>query len=386
MPWTRAPTPARRYELLARLGEGTHGQVFLAEQISAGDFRRRVALKLLQDEQDPQGAAARRMRDEARVLGRLHHPSIVSATDLVRVQGGWAVVLEYVPGLTLGQVRRKLWEGGEHFPPRAALEAAVQVLWALDDAWHADNGRGERLCLVHRDIKPANVMLTPSGDVRVLDFGIARATLESREAETAAMTIIGTTVYMAPECLLGERATPRSDVYSTCATLVELLTSSPLGRSPVQAEAHATHVEDALDILPARLPEGAPLDALRTALRDGLAARADDRPDPRVLAATLAALAHATPGEGLHELAARTLDRDARPGEPVDGVLYEVHEAEPASHVPPAAEAFESLPAGELASLSEAATRIEADVDAGSGGGVLGGILGALWRVFGRDR
>lgn len=378
MPWTRAPAPTRRFELKARLGEGTQGQVFLAEQVSPGDFRRRVALKLLQDEQDPKGAAARRMRDEARVLGRLHHPSIVSATDLVRVSGGWAVVLEYVPGLTLGQVRRKLWDGNEHFPPRAALEAAVQVLWALDDAWHADNGEGERLCLVHRDIKPANLMLTHAGDIRVLDFGVARATLEAREAETGAMTIIGTTLYMAPECLLGERATPRSDVYSTCATLVEMVTSSPLGRSPVKAEAHARLVCDALDVLPVRLPKGAPVDALRAALRDGLAVRAEERPDPRMLAATLGALAHATPGEGLHELAWRILDRETRPGEPVDGVLHEVHGESSGEELPPVTEALEELTAEQLTALQDAETRV-----GGDRGGLLGGLLGAVWRAFG---
>ncbi len=131
--------------------------------------------------------------------------------------------MEYVAGRTLREILRE----GRKILPERALEITSGVLAALDYSHRAG--------IVHRDIKPANVMLTPSGDVKVMDFGIARALADSSSTMTQTAAVVGTAQYLSPEQARGETVDSRSDVYSTGCLLYELLTGRPpfVGESPV---------------------------------------------------------------------------------------------------------------------------------------------------------
>ncbi|MCB9687261.1 MAG: serine/threonine protein kinase [Alphaproteobacteria bacterium] len=320
------------------VGQGAFGDVYLAEQDSGSGFRRKVALKLLNQDAARIRDAGRRMRDEARILGRLAHRNIVTVLDLVQVDTRWAVVMDYVPGADLERVLEALEVTGESVPLPAALEVGAAVLDALDAAYATDDGTGRPLGVIHRDIKPSNVRLTPDGDLKVLDFGVARFSLDSREASTRAVGWIGTERYMSPERILKVGESSAGDVYAAAATVAELVLGRPLGRTPAIADQHAEFLRLGLEEVRARLSLSTDdadrvIDALRAALDADPAAR----PTARALSDTFDALARGIPGESLRQFARRVVPVvDARLGRlPVQasGVLSEGG----ASSQPPAA-------------------------------------------------
>jgi len=305
LPPTARPSSGRRFELIERIGAGAFGEVFLANQISGAGFSRAVALKLLHPERFDEDDAARRIRDEARVLGRLHHPHIVTVMDLVRLDTQWAVVMEHVEGADLEHVLLALAKAGRVFPAAAVLELVSHVADALDAAYNAEGPDGGPLRVVHRDIKPANLRLTPNGDIKVLDFGIARARMAGREARTGAY-VIGTQRYMAPERIAGRDQGPHGDVYGLAATAFELLTGEPLGRSPVLADRHAVWVRERLATLDGLL--AGPVDARRRVaglLLECLSGEPLDRPRAADLSERAAAVARQLPGEDLRAFSRR---------------------------------------------------------------------------------
>ena len=210
-----------RYELGEPLGQGG-----MAEVVGGTDVRlgRDVAVKILRADlaRDPSFQA--RFRREAQAAASLNAPTIVSVYDTGEDEAGVPyIVMEHVDGRTLRDVLQI--EG--RLLPRRALEITADICAALDAA-HAAG-------IVHRDIKPGNVMLTRSGEVRVMDFGIARAAADSLSALTQTAAIIGTAAYLSPEQARGEHVDARSDLYSTGCLLYELVTGSPpfTGDSPV---------------------------------------------------------------------------------------------------------------------------------------------------------
>ena len=211
----------RHYRVLAVLGEGGFGKVYLARDLSAGGIERYAALKVLRS--DARVRDEQRFRDEATILSMLEHPSFVRVNALFRVEGRWAFDMEYVRGATLDRVL------GVHasLPPAAALELTLQVAEALDMAWAHVGPSGKPLHVMHRDIKPSNLLLTRGGVVKVLDFGIARWEAAPREAETATR-LPASVGYMAPE-RFGFSADfgPEADVYALGAVLWEMLVGEP---------------------------------------------------------------------------------------------------------------------------------------------------------------
>jgi len=201
-----------RYTLLGDLGGGGMARVYLAHDEV---LDRDVALKVLREQYADDEEFVGRFRREARNAAALSHPNIVQIYDQGQAEDGTSyMAMEYVPGGTLKD--RIL----EHAPldPRDAAGIAARVARALAVA-HA---RG----IVHRDIKPQNVLLTGSGDVKVADFGIARAA--SATVVTQTNLVLGTAGYMAPEQASGERVGPESDLYSLGVVLYEMLTGSLL--------------------------------------------------------------------------------------------------------------------------------------------------------------
>ncbi len=284
---TGTVSTGRRFELLRTLGIGTFGTVYLAEMESSGGFRRRVALKLLNPTWDQASDASTRLRDEARLLGRLQHRHIVRVDDLMRLDGRWALLMEYVEGVDLECVVAPPGEVSlPRFSPRAALEvvqAVAAALWAASETPGADN---RPLAVVHRDIKPSNIRVTPQGDLKVLDFGVARADFVGREARTERVRY-GSIGYMSPERLLGGAETSAGDVYALGVVLFELVIGRSFGRCELAPAAQGAQVEAAAQ----ELGEAAGAAAAELFTRM-LAYEPDDRPSAREVegfARTLAA-------------------------------------------------------------------------------------------------
>ena len=213
-----------RYEIGDLLGRGGMAEVHIGRDSRLG---RVVAVKMLRPDlaRDPSFQA--RFRREAHSAASLNHPAVVAVYDTGEDQFAGNpvpyIVMEYVEGSTL----RDLLASGRRLMPERALEIVDGVLAAL--AYSHAHG------IVHRDIKPANVMLTRAGDVKVMDFGIARAVADQSATMTATSAVIGTAQYLSPEQARGETVDARSDLYSTGCLLYELLTGRPpfVGDSPV---------------------------------------------------------------------------------------------------------------------------------------------------------
>ncbi len=275
------------WRVVSVLGHGGHGTVFLVEHSGEGGLQRRMALKVL----GPAGErAAQRLRDEARILALVRHRAVARAEALVKVEGRWAMLLEYVEGASL---RDALLAGP--LPPAAALEVAAEIARALDGAWHALGPGGEPLHVLHRDLKPSNVQLTPLGEVKLLDFGIARATLAGRADTTEG--VAGTPGYVPPERLEGAEEGPAGDVFALGVLMAEMLTGQPVRQFPLGEARHEAHLQAVL----ARVPLGQSL------LRSMLAREPASRPSAREAERELEALRRAATGPSLRDWAERTV-------------------------------------------------------------------------------
>ena len=234
------------FEVQSLIGAGGMGEVFRARDTRLG---RDVALKILRAEVAADGEHLDRFTREARALAGLNHPSIAAIYDTVETDGVRALVLEFVEGETLEQRLR-----GGALPIREAATIARAIAEALDAA----HDRG----LVHRDLKPANIKITSGGDVKLLDFGIARALLD-REGDAAATVtgtehgvIVGTAAYMSPEQARGHSVDKRTDVWAFGCVLFEMLTGRVTFRGETRSDSIARTLTGDPDwkALPARTP------------------------------------------------------------------------------------------------------------------------------------
>ncbi|WP_296606376.1 Stk1 family PASTA domain-containing Ser/Thr kinase [Nocardioides sp.] len=221
------PTVGGRYELGELLGRGGMAEVRKGTDTRLG---RVVAVKRLRTDLASDATFQARFRREAQSAASLNHPAIAAVYDTGEepaADGSGVsqpyIVMEYVAGRTLRDILRE----GRKILPERALEITSGVLAALDYSHRAG--------IIHRDIKPGNVMLTPSGDVKVMDFGIARAISDASSTMTQTAAVVGTAQYLSPEQARGETVDSRSDVYSAGCLLYELLTGRPpfVGDSPV---------------------------------------------------------------------------------------------------------------------------------------------------------
>ncbi len=222
---TGSGTVGGRYQLGELLGRGGMAEVRKGIDARLG---RVVAVKRLRTDLASDSTFQARFRREAQSSASLNHPAIVAVYDTGEEPAADGVaqpyiVMEFVAGRTLRDILRE----GRKILPERALEITSGVLSALDYSHRAG--------IIHRDIKPGNVMLTPSGDVKVMDFGIARAISDAASSMTQTAAVVGTAQYLSPEQARGESVDSRSDVYSAGCLLYELLTGRPpfVGDSPV---------------------------------------------------------------------------------------------------------------------------------------------------------
>ncbi len=220
---------ANRYQVGELIGRGGMAEVHIGYDTRLG---RTVAIKVLRPDLARDPSFQTRFRREAQAAAGLNHPAIVAVYDtgeeqIITSSGERQtlpfIVMEYVEGHTV----RDILKEGAAAPIDEAIEIVAGVLTGLEYA-HAAG-------LVHRDIKPANIMLTPTGAVKVMDFGIARALADVGQTMTQTQAVVGTAQYLSPEQARGENVDARSDLYSTGCVLFELLCGRPpfLGDSPV---------------------------------------------------------------------------------------------------------------------------------------------------------
>jgi serine/threonine protein kinase len=221
-------TPPRRYTLLHRLATGGMGELLLAKASGAGGVQKLVAIKRIRPEYASDPTFVSMFLNEARLAATLDHPNVVRTYDLVDDAGAFFMVMEYLHGEPLGRLLNALGTTRERVPLGHVVTIALGIAAGLHCAHERRGVDGRPLDIVHRDLSPGNVFITYEGGVKLLDFGIAKAT--SRTSITLGPTRKGKVSYMSPEQCVGAEVDRRSDVFALGVVLWELCTGRRLFR------------------------------------------------------------------------------------------------------------------------------------------------------------
>jgi eukaryotic-like serine/threonine-protein kinase len=214
----------KAYEVVATLTEGGMATLVLARRRNPPESGSAlVALKVVHEHLSDDSGMIRLFLDEARVTARVKHPNVVVVEEVGIHQGAYFLVMEYVHGVSLASLLRRLEIERRRMSPRLSVYLAAQLAEALHAAHEATDGRGRSLNVVHRDVSPQNVLISHLGQVKLIDFGIA-----SSQTETG---VLGKLCYMAPEQVTLTEVDRRADVYSLGIVLWETLTGRTLFRS-----------------------------------------------------------------------------------------------------------------------------------------------------------
>lgn len=239
------------YRLRKRLAVGGMGEVYLGEKIGPEGFVKPVVLKCVLPQLAKDRAFVQLFLDEARLAALLNHPNIAQVYDFGLVDDIYYIAMEYVPGYTVDDIRRKLKSIGQFMPLQHIANIASQVCQGLHYAHTLTDANGVSLGLVHRDVSPHNLIVSIDGSVKIVDFGIAKA--RAGLTRVQAKGAVGKFGYMSPEQARGEQVDARSDSFSLGICLWELCTNDRL---------HDPALDRAPDYSPARpIP---PVDAFRS--------------------------------------------------------------------------------------------------------------------------
>jgi len=208
-----------KYRLIALLGTGGMGNVYLAVMRGQSDVRRLVVLKVPRDEVTNDPSLLAMFIDEARIAARLNHPNVVQTFEIIREDDRDIIVMEYLDGYTLNEAILRTRKDGVTLPRSIHLRIIAEALTGLHYAHEATDFDGTPLNLVHRDISPHNIFLTFDGQVKVLDFGIAKAAMQSHHTEVG--TFKGKVRHMPMEQLAGSGIDRRADVFAVGTMLWE---------------------------------------------------------------------------------------------------------------------------------------------------------------------
>ena len=254
-----------RYELEHRIGIGGMGEVFAAKVTGAEGFERPCAIKVILPELCDDPEFRKMFVDEAKISMFLQHANIVQVLDLGEIGGRYYLAMEYVEGPSVSRMQKLIAKRGQFLPVPIAVYTLIELLKGLDYAHKARDRSGKALAIVHRDVTPQNVLVSMGGEVKLSDFGIARATTRNQRTQTG--VVRGKLYYIAPEQLeSGAAVGPWTDVYAAGTLLYTLL----LGKNPLDGKSE-TEVMDrlrALDpvaVADPRIPGGL-YDALQKAL------------------------------------------------------------------------------------------------------------------------
>jgi serine/threonine protein kinase len=221
-----------RYSLIERLAVGGMAELFVATSPGEHGFQKKVVIKRLLPHLLPDETYKAMFIDEAKLTARLVHPKIAQTFELGKVDEALYIAMEYVEGIDVLALLREFAARRRRVEPQLAAWIAHEVLDALDYAHAVKDDAGRTLGLVHRDISPSNVLLSVRGDVKLVDFGIARAVDPDRAHKSKSGTLKGKYGYMSPEQVIELPLDGRSDVFSVGVVLAELLTGRRLFAAP----------------------------------------------------------------------------------------------------------------------------------------------------------
>ncbi|HEY5945715.1 MAG TPA: serine/threonine-protein kinase [Kofleriaceae bacterium] len=216
--------PIDRYVVLEHLSEGGMGAIYVGKKLGAGGFEMEVVLKQLLPEFTQQEEFIDLFLREAKLSATLDHANIVHTIDLVTAGGEYFIVMEYLPGGDLRTLLKKAKRRGKRFSPAAAIYISREILSALSYAHAKRDFDGNPLKLIHRDVSPSNVLLSYAGEVKLTDFGIAKAATHT----SLFYKVKGKIGYMSPEQAKSEPLDHRSDLYSLAVCMYEILTGERL--------------------------------------------------------------------------------------------------------------------------------------------------------------
>ncbi|RLB46781.1 MAG: serine/threonine protein kinase, partial [Deltaproteobacteria bacterium] len=215
-----------RCEVFDEIACGGMATIHLGRMRGAGGFSRTVAVKRMHPHISRSPDFVAMFLDEARIVARVSHPNVVSTLDLVEDQGDLFIIMEYVEGLSLAALLRAARSRGERAPLNVIARIATDTLRGLHAAHEATDEDGDAMDIVHRDMSPENVLVGVDGYPRVLDFGVARASV--RLSATRDGQVKGKVAYMTPEQVIGQKVDRRTDVYAVSAVLWQALTGQRL--------------------------------------------------------------------------------------------------------------------------------------------------------------
>lgn len=223
-----------KYRILGEVGRGGMADVYLAVAHGLSGFNKLVVLKVIRSEVAEDADAREMFVNEARLAGRLNHPNVVHTLEVGEEGGRPILVMEHLDGQSLHAVLRRCRRDDKAMPVQMALRILAESLQGLHYAHALKDFDGSPLRLVHRDVSPQNIFVTYDGQIKMLDFGIAKAAITS--AETRAGVMKGKAAYMAPEQVSGESIDHRADIYSTGVVLWQLLTGQQWWKGKPQGQ------------------------------------------------------------------------------------------------------------------------------------------------------
>ena len=249
-----------RYQVLRKIATGGMAELFLAKQVGLDGFEKVVAIKRILAHLAHDREFVQMFQDEARIVAKLHHPNIVQIYDLGKADDTYFIAMEYIPGRNLSSVAKKARAKNEKLPPTHIAQCIAQACEGLYYAHTRHDMSGSPLNIVHRDVSPQNIIVSFSGSVKLVDFGIAKAA--TKIAHTRAGVLKGKYAYMSPEQIRGEPTDARSDLFAVGIVLYELL----CGRRPFEKD-------NSIQTLKAIVQDDAtPCQALNADIPDQLAA------------------------------------------------------------------------------------------------------------------
>jgi serine/threonine-protein kinase len=214
------------YRVTERLESGGMAEVFRGESTSLAGFKRQVAIKRVLPHLASNEKFIRMFLDEARLSARLTHANIVQVFDIGHVENTYFIVMEYIDGVTLKAIVEYLRTRKQPFPIPLACHITMKVCEGLEYAHGATDSDGKLLGIVHRDISPPNVLISRKGEVKIVDFGLAKAAHSVEKTEPG--VVKGKFSYLAPETASGEEAGPQADIYAVGIMLWEMLAGRKL--------------------------------------------------------------------------------------------------------------------------------------------------------------
>jgi serine/threonine protein kinase len=272
-PSTEPPKSLGRYELVHLIGQGGMGEVYLAKITGVAGFEKPCIVKTILPALLKDGQFLDRFHHEAKVLVHLVHSSIAQVYDMGEANGTYYMALEYVAGVDVSYLAEQARTQGQAIPVPVALYLGQKVAEGLGYAHRKAGPDGAPLGIVHRDVSPHNVMVSYEGEVKVIDFGLAKSAARSKY--TLPSTVMGKLGYMSPEQARAEPVDHRSDIYSCGVMIWELIAGRPLIAHGTVGEMMAAMSNPQVPALHELRPEVDP--AIDAVLRRALAPKAQDR-------------------------------------------------------------------------------------------------------------